>query len=473
MSSDHPTQDTGDSSLLRRSFSGRRSFGPFRTFGLRRNSRNSIGDGDTATDDEDSPKSQAELRESLKKAAPTADIDEDTVSIASSDDDSIAADENDDDVNLEFDEQVLENTRLNSHMIGVKCHPYGVDMSKLDNYENEDLLDPAGDEFQTAPNVVFSAHDQGVVDPRQRGLELPASKPGRPKLSTIGPTFQRNRCTVSLVYGDFETVSQSKRTPRRYVVASDGSDGSQYAVNWTIGTILRDGDEALIVSIMETDSKLDTADPATENPTILAANQRQRQDMAVILAHQAFFLLQRTELDVKVSCQAVHSRNAKHILLDVIDFYAPTMMIVGSRGLESIRGLAGNMSHYLVQKSSVPVMVAHNKLNLPELPRGKADVVNNVRMRHMRLDQAAVEKTSHMAEHDDVPSEEGETTEERVNRLNRKSHARRPAHFMDMHLPEVDHLTENMTITDDPQDDTRRSQLRQHTHRISGSFPTQ
>ena len=110
------------------------------------------------------------------------------------------------------------------------------------------------------------------------------------------------------------------------------------------------------------------------------------------------------------------------------------MVIVGSRGIETIRGVLGSMSHYLVQKSSVPVMVAHNKLQLPRLPRGKADVVNNVRMRHMRLDQAVTEKSSNATDHEhdedetkttDRSAERSREQDERLNRLNRKSLERR------------------------------------------------
>ena len=47
------------------------------------------------------------------------------------------------------------------------------------------------------------------------------------------------------------------------------------------------------------------------------------------------------------------------MLLDLIDFLEPTMAIVGSRGLGQLKGiLLGSTSHYLVQKSSVPVMVS-------------------------------------------------------------------------------------------------------------------
>lgn len=46
------------------------------------------------------------------------------------------------------------------------------------------------------------------------------------------------------------------------------------------------------------------------------------------------------------------------MLIDMIDYHEPTLVIVGSRGLAKIKGmLLGSVSNYLIQKSSVPVMV--------------------------------------------------------------------------------------------------------------------
>ena len=59
-------------------------------------------------------------------------------------------------------------------------------------------------------------------------------------LSTSRPLFQRDRCTITVTQGHPES---SGRRKRRYAVASDLSDESRYAVEWGIGTVLRDGDE--------------------------------------------------------------------------------------------------------------------------------------------------------------------------------------------------------------------------------------
>lgn len=59
-------------------------------------------------------------------------------------------------------------------------------------------------------------------------------------LSTSRPLFQRDRCTITVTQGHPESSGRRKRT---YVVASDLSDESKYAIEWGIGTVLRDGDE--------------------------------------------------------------------------------------------------------------------------------------------------------------------------------------------------------------------------------------
>ena len=63
-------------------------------------------------------------------------------------------------------------------------------------------------------------------------------------LNTSRPTFQRDRCIISVTHGDPERVRQDSGRPgKRYVLASDLSEESRYALEWGIGTVLRDGDE--------------------------------------------------------------------------------------------------------------------------------------------------------------------------------------------------------------------------------------
>lgn len=72
------------------------------------------------------------------------------------------------------------------------------------------------------------------------------------QLVTSRPHFAPNRCMMTLTQGNPDAF---EREGRRYVVASDLSEESRYAVEWGIGTVLRDGDDMIVVNVQETESK--------------------------------------------------------------------------------------------------------------------------------------------------------------------------------------------------------------------------
>lgn len=71
------------------------------------------------------------------------------------------------------------------------------------------------------------------------------------------------------------------------------------------------------------------------------ANQRERQAAALQLARGATALLERTRLNVRVVCQAIHAKVPRHMLVDMIDYLEPTLVLVGSRGLTRLKGCVG------------------------------------------------------------------------------------------------------------------------------------
>ncbi|TEB39889.1 hypothetical protein FA13DRAFT_1784541 [Coprinellus micaceus] len=217
-------------------------------------------------------------------------------------------------------------------------------------------------------------------------------------LVTSRPAFQRDRCTITITQGDPDKkLKEEGRKKRRYVVASDLSEESRYAVEWGIGTVLRDGDEMLLVTIVENDQRIDpTNDKPADRHTKLRS-QQERQGMAYILARQVTSLLQRTRLHVTVACQAWHAKHARHMLLDIVDYMEPTMMIVGSRGLSQLNGiLLGSTSHYLIERASVPVMVARRRLKRP--PR-RAAHLSTSRTR-VKLAEAGIDRVAGKVDQD-------------------------------------------------------------------------
>ncbi|GAA5832106.1 hypothetical protein JCM3766R1_003723 [Sporobolomyces carnicolor] len=231
------------------------------------------------------------------------------------------------------------------------------------------------------------------------------------ELKTGRPTFEKNRCTVVLTHGDPDkALEESQRSKRTYLVASDLSDESLYAIQWAIGTVLREGDDCIIVSVMETDTKFDSEDP---NPSASAkaaklTNQRERQSAVLRISRQATTLLERTRLNVRIICQAIHAKVPRHMLVDMIDFHEPTLVVVGSRGLTKLKGmLLGSVSNYLIQKSSSPVMVTRRPLRLSRTVHRRTIQSLDRTARVASLADAAIEKESH-AQAVDKPEEHAE-----------------------------------------------------------------
>ncbi|CAA7261353.1 unnamed protein product [Cyclocybe aegerita] len=214
--------------------------------------------------------------------------------------------------------------------------------------------------------------------------------------NTSRPVFQRDRCTITITQGD-PTAKLGERRKKRYVVASDLSEESRYAVEWGIGTVLRDGDEMLITTVIENEAKVDPPIPSAADRAVKLRSQQERQGLAYILVRQVTGLLQRTRLNVTISCQAWHAKNSRHMLLDIVDHIEPTMLIVGSRGLGQLNGiLLGSTSHYLIQKCSVPVMVARRRLKRP--PKKNAHL--STHRTHVSLAEAGIDRVAAKVDQD-------------------------------------------------------------------------
>ncbi|KAF7792618.1 hypothetical protein EIP86_003715 [Pleurotus ostreatoroseus] len=223
-------------------------------------------------------------------------------------------------------------------------------------------------------------------------------------LTTSRPLFQRDRCTLTITHGYPERIlEETGRRAKRYVLASDLSEESRYALEWAIGTVMRDGDELLMVTVIENEDKVDPLIPNPADRMSKLRCQQERQGMAYILVRQATSLLQRTNLHVTIACQAWHAKNARHMLLDIVDYIEPVMLIVGSRGLGNLKGiLLGSTSHYLIQKCSVPVMVARRRLKRP--PRRSAHLAPH--RARVSLAEAGIDRVATKVDQDVVTMRE-------------------------------------------------------------------
>ncbi|KNG44857.1 universal stress protein [Stemphylium lycopersici] len=243
-------------------------------------------------------------------------------------------------------------------------------------------------------------------------------------ISPIQSSPEAHRCVRQVIRGDYvqfaEDATKGLRRQRVYLVSTDLSDEAAYALEWTIGTVLRDGDTLLAVYAVDEETGVATTDAsgapisqgttgrqesdhlkrtlsnhdglpttrpgfsalsnsimATEaNVSAMGKAEKDRYQACVEVSDRCVKLLRKTRLQVRAVVEVFHCKSPKHMITEVIDFLEPTLVILGSRGRNALKGvLLGSFSNYLVTKSSVPVMVARKRLRKHNLNRLAPSVV--------------------------------------------------------------------------------------------------
>ncbi|KAF2021029.1 hypothetical protein BU24DRAFT_13561 [Aaosphaeria arxii CBS 175.79] len=265
------------------------------------------------------------------------------------------------------------------------------------------------------PNTNFDQGGSGFSTPMSSDTEadlseVKAAQQMAMNISPIHSSPEAHRCVRQILrgkYGQFhDDADNGLRRQRVYLVATDLSEEAAYALEWTIGTVLRDGDTLLAVYAVdeeigvggadgtgvaigggataqqETDSLMKTLSntkgiseahkPSPLQNSVSASEsdvnamnkaEKERYQAAVEVSDRCVKLLRKTRLQVRVVVEVFHCKSPKHMITEVIDFLEPTLVILGSRGRSALKGvLLGSFSNYLVTKSSVPVMVARKRL---------------------------------------------------------------------------------------------------------------
>ncbi|KAI1453170.1 hypothetical protein F4805DRAFT_384182 [Annulohypoxylon moriforme] len=247
-------------------------------------------------------------------------------------------------------------------------------------------------------------------------------------LTPIISTPEVHRTLRILYRGEFNKIQreaeEEHRRLRKYLVATDLSDESTHALEWAIGTVLRDGDTLIAMYCMdeEASGSVDASNMVADEPKAMKeqamaisaiskgisarpqnrtaspgpfkmqgssmsphiraidgsssnnpspapsargkSRLQEERDRAVHdITERVSKLLRKTQLQVRVIVEVIHCKNPKHLITEVIDILNPTLVILGSRGRSALKGtLLGSFSNYLVTKSSVPVMVARKRL---------------------------------------------------------------------------------------------------------------
>lgn len=269
----------------------------------------------------------------------------------------------------------------------------------------------SGGRRRVHPSTAFDAGPSGTSSPMhsddESQVELRAAQKLTLSMSAIHSTPSAHRVIRQIIRGDFEhfqrEAEDGRKRQRMYLVATDMSPEAEYALEWTIGTVLRDGDTLFAVYAADeesvglsseggveighgAESVKDTASIVKGLPAInqahslssplarsgaersrsrgvYSAAETERRKSLEGVTERCVRLLRKTRLQVRVVVEVFHCKSPRHMITEVIDFLSPTLVIIGSRGRSAVKGvLLGSFSNYLVTKSSVPVMVARKKL---------------------------------------------------------------------------------------------------------------
>jgi nucleotide-binding universal stress UspA family protein len=180
----------------------------------------------------------------------------------------------------------------------------------------------------------------------------------------------------------------NQRRVRKYLVATDLSDEAAHALEWTIGTVLRDGDTLLAIYCVDEELGIApneasgddllqkeqiaaiaaSAKPSMSTPVLapvyapsplasglrLESNsasasaspmgrergkaEQERYRAVLDITDRVSKLLRKTKLQVKVVIEVIHCKSPKHLITEVIDYISPTLVILGSRGRSALKG---------------------------------------------------------------------------------------------------------------------------------------
>ncbi|OGM44919.1 universal stress protein family domain protein [Aspergillus bombycis] len=262
----------------------------------------------------------------------------------------------------------------------------------------------------SAANTPFGSEDEAELSDIKRAQKLGI------QMSTIDSSVH-NRSIRTIIRGDYTGLSEQtesgRRRQRKYLVTTDLSEESVYALEWTIGTILRDGDTMFAVCAIHEETGAPTSvqigegakamqdaaavvgsqteetaqqsqndsstnlsrallsrlgsgtdsKPGSVDSRGMSKAESERVHAVEVISQTCVRLLRKTLLQVRVAVEVIHCKSPKHMITEAIDGLEPTLVIVGARGRSALKGvLLGSFSNYLVTHSSVPVMVARKKL---------------------------------------------------------------------------------------------------------------
>lgn len=232
----------------------------------------------------------------------------------------------------------------------------------------------------SATPSVMDSDEEADIDDIKRAQKLSFSMTG------VVEQPESHRAIRIIYRGEYQKISQladeEHRRLRKYLVATDLSDESAHALEWAIGTVLRDGDTLIAIYCVDEETGIVTGDgafvpddpkamreqaaaintvantaaaaaPVTQvtdlrrqvgtpgaSPAPSSRNKAEEERHRAVkdITDRVLRLLRKTQLQVRVIVEVLHCKNPKHLITEVIDLVSPTLVVIGSRGRSALKG---------------------------------------------------------------------------------------------------------------------------------------
>ncbi|KAI9272265.1 hypothetical protein EDC94DRAFT_554774 [Helicostylum pulchrum] len=221
--------------------------------------------------------------------------------------------------------------------------------------------------------------------------------------------------------GKIDQELQPKRRSRGYLVACDFSEESFHAIEWTMGTMMRDGDVLHVVTVV---NREDNPEAVKETGLSLSKELQKASDTVTEEAKKT--MSQMLLFDVELITYTICGR-VKDVLCNLINELTLTMVVCGSRGRGTVKGLLmGSISTYLVHKSSVPVTVIRpqkKKKAVRKRPLHSAPLTQSVKSGHLAVDELSkpTNQTTPKTTNQTTPKTTNQTTPKTTNQTTPKT----------------------------------------------------
>lgn len=161
------------------------------------------------------------------------------------------------------------------------------------------------------PSNNFDSEQPGSTDGGS-GTDVPvnkedeARKAARLAIHEGTITHSPDRTITTIFRGEYlklEQLGEFKRQ-RKYLVSSDLSPQATYAMEWAIGTVLREGDTLWVTQALGKDDE--------------ACDEKDREHNCHALVEETKRLLKRTRLQVKIIVEIVAAKVPKHMITEMV-----------------------------------------------------------------------------------------------------------------------------------------------------------